>query len=201
MSPAPWWGWRCAPGVQPSNGLKYHTDRRTLADRGVGAAAGKSPGRRLTTCCHGAEQPLPTHSHASTLQGLTLEIWQDRGLPSPPLPRTTGPFQQHLGGSAVHLDPGAEHGEGRHGTAPQILPRVLTQRREGSSAPREAAFSPMVFKGSPKPASAPLPCRVGDDAHRWDREVTSAKMPSGRLEMSLPWRDLQRTEGPAASMA
>lgn len=36
--------------------------------------------------------------------------------------------------------------------------------------------------------------------YRWEREVTSAKMPSGRVEMSLPCRDLRREEVVGASL-
>lgn len=67
-------------------------------------------------------------------------------------------------------------------------PSTSTRGKGSGTTPRQP------FCRSAKPAFSPLP--GAGDTHRWDREVTSAKMPSGRLEMSLPWRDLRRAGGP-----
>lgn len=86
--------------------------------------------------------------------------------------------------------------------------RALSAGRAGTALVRPANTAPSTsptgkgsgttprqpFCRSATPAFSPLP--GAGDTHRWDREVTSAKMPSGRLEMSLPWRDLRRAGGP-----
>jgi len=134
-----------------------------LNDRFGGAAAGKHLGRRLTTRWHGSEQPLPTHGHASTLRSLTCVL----GDPGDRVGRTHATSSKDhrvipatLGGSAAHLDLGAEGGEGRHGTAlpHKRCPKYRPEKRKGhSSAPRKAGLCPVVFRDLPSPHPAPRP--------------------------------------------
>lgn len=93
-----------------------------LDDKQGGTATGNHPGKRLTTHWHGPKQPPPTHSHASTLHGLTCMLWDPGDLAGWGIPHITSSKDHRaipavLGGSAARLDLGAERGEGRHGMA------------------------------------------------------------------------------------